>query len=434
MSVSTCSKFAAVLLGVALPLGLASGCGDDAVGASTTDDTGTTGTTGAATTAGPEMTTTSTTGVGPGGSDSEGDTEATTSATEATTAMTSAGTTSSCPEGTEGCPCAGDLCDDPLVCEDGVCVQPSDAVCGDGVLEGDEECDDGEDNGDNAACKSDCTLNVCGDGLLGPDEECDDGNLEDTDECPSSCTVAACGDGFVQDGVEECDDANDVETDDCLATCVAASCGDGFVQDGVEECDDANDVETDDCLTTCAAASCGDGFVQDGVEECDDANDVDDDECSNACENNVDDGCPDGQVNILLNHGFEDGVFAPFTSSSPATDVVNTNPHTGQWAAETNGNFYVEQSFAPVPVSEIIEASYWEWHGESVFTVTWLLYSDNTQETVIWPAWQDWLKFDVTADLDPGKELTAMRAWGYSGGGNEPDISRFDDFLICVQQ
>ena len=48
-----------------------------------------------------------------------------------------------------------------------------------------------------------------------------------------------CGDGMVDDG-EECDDGNDVETDECLGTCVAAKCGDGVPQDGVEECDDGN--------------------------------------------------------------------------------------------------------------------------------------------------------------------------------------------------
>jgi len=36
-------------------------------------------------------------------------------------------------------------------------------VCGDGILEGGEACDDGAANGPGQACKADCTLNVCGD-------------------------------------------------------------------------------------------------------------------------------------------------------------------------------------------------------------------------------------------------------------------------------
>ena len=48
--------------------------------------------------------------------------------------------------------------------------------CGDGEVGPGEECDDGAGNGDDAACKLDCTLNVCGDGEVGPGEQCDDGN------------------------------------------------------------------------------------------------------------------------------------------------------------------------------------------------------------------------------------------------------------------
>lgn len=100
-------------------------------------------------------------------------------------------------------------------------------VCGDGIQEGDEECDDGDANADDAAC------------LL-------------------SCEMATCGDGFVQAGVETCDDgaANDDEGA-CLEACVSASCGDGFVQAGVEGCDDGNADEADGCFSDCTPDPCG---------------------------------------------------------------------------------------------------------------------------------------------------------------------------------
>ncbi len=47
---------------------------------------------------------------------------------------------------------------------------------------------------------------------------------------------AVCGDGVVE-GLEQCDDGNKVQTDACLSSCVPASCGDGLVQAGVEACD-----------------------------------------------------------------------------------------------------------------------------------------------------------------------------------------------------
>lgn len=63
-------------------------------------------------------------------------------------------------------------------------------------------------------------LDVCGNGLMENEEACDDGldNI-DTGACTTTCAVAACGDGFVQDGVEECDDANTEDGDGCAADC-----------------------------------------------------------------------------------------------------------------------------------------------------------------------------------------------------------------------
>jgi cysteine-rich repeat protein len=124
---------------------------------------------------------------------------------------------------------------------------------------------------------------VCGNGVIEEGEECDDGNPSDTDACPRTCMTASCGDGFVHAGVEICDDGNAIETDDCLSTCVPASCGDGFVHAGVEGCDDGNAIETDDCLSTCVPASCGDGFVHEGIEECDDGGVVGGDGCGATC-------------------------------------------------------------------------------------------------------------------------------------------------------
>ena len=47
---------------------------------------------------------------------------------------------------------------------------------------------------------------LCGDGIVDPDEVCDDGNTNENDGCTSACTVGtACGDGIVQVG-EACDD------------------------------------------------------------------------------------------------------------------------------------------------------------------------------------------------------------------------------------
>ena len=163
-------------------------------------------------------------------------------------------------------------------------------VCGDGVVEGGEECDLGGDNGDGAACTAACKSAVCGDGLVHEGvEECDDGNTEDGDACTNACSAAACGDGIVGPG-EACDDGNPDDNDACTSMCKSATCGDGMMQPG-EACDDGDMDDTDDCLSTCLVAECGDGVTHAGVEECDDGNGSDLDPCTNACKKAT---CSDG--------------------------------------------------------------------------------------------------------------------------------------------
>ena len=170
-------------------------------------------------------------------------------------------------------------------------------LCGNGMLDGDEVCDDGVNDGAYDGCAEDCLAlgPFCGDGEANGPEACDDGNDVDDDACGNACVLATCGDGALQEG-EECDDGNADNSDACLDSCVMASCGDTFVQAGVEECDDANDVNTDACLDTCFAATCGDGVVWEDSEVCDDGvNDGGYDGCD-ACEA-LGPFCGDGAVN-----------------------------------------------------------------------------------------------------------------------------------------
>ena len=59
---------------------------------------------------------------------------------------------------------------------------------------------------------------VCGDGMVGGDEECDDGNADNTDDCLNSCMDPYCGDGLVAKD-EECDDGNTNDDDGCNNVC-----------------------------------------------------------------------------------------------------------------------------------------------------------------------------------------------------------------------
>jgi cysteine-rich repeat protein len=169
-------------------------------------------------------------------------------------------------------------CDDGNSSDDDSCIAGCYlATCGDGHrYVGVEQCDDGNKaagDGCSPDCQTEVDMVVCGDGVVEGDELCDDANLDNTDSCLDTCVPYSCGDGWKHAVLEACDDANNDNTDDCInkdGQCLLATCGDGFVHNGVEQCDDANDVDTDACLTGCIAATCGDGILQEGVEVCDD--------------------------------------------------------------------------------------------------------------------------------------------------------------------
>jgi cysteine-rich repeat protein len=98
-------------------------------------------------------------------------------------------------------------------------------------------------------------LPLCGDGIVENGEQCDDGNTVSGDGCSSTCQKEAgpvCGNGVVEDG-EQCDDGNTKSGDGCSSTCQKETgpvCGNGVVETG-EQCDDGNTKSGDGCSSTC---------------------------------------------------------------------------------------------------------------------------------------------------------------------------------------
>lgn len=79
------------------------------------------------------------------------------------------------------------------VCVDSLCFQASDDwtgapptdLCGNGNVDGDEECDDGDQNTQLLPnrCRMNCRQPLCGDGITDRGEQCDDANDTATDGC-----------------------------------------------------------------------------------------------------------------------------------------------------------------------------------------------------------------------------------------------------------
>jgi fibro-slime domain-containing protein len=207
-------------------------------------------------------------------------------------------------------------------------------MCGNGQIDPGEACDDGNAaSGDG--CSATCQVepgytcpnrngvggpclklkgNVCGDGVIAGTEQCDDGNVANGDGCSSTCSLEQgwtcptpgqpckrleyCGNGRLElDIGEQCDDGNMVAGDGCGATChlepnfvcptpgqpcvSTVKCGDGRLG-GTEQCDDGNVSGGDGCSATCTIEAgwkcptagaacipvCGDGLLV-GNEQCD---------------------------------------------------------------------------------------------------------------------------------------------------------------------
>lgn len=114
-------------------------------------------------------------------------------------------------------------------------------VCGDGVIDPGEGCDDGPENQAYNACTDECQPNVCGDGKVQTGTEACDEGMDNVDfgACRSDCQLNVCGDGFWYVGVEECDAGvtNGPEYGQCDEACTINRCGDGVLDVGFEVCD-----------------------------------------------------------------------------------------------------------------------------------------------------------------------------------------------------
>lgn len=84
----------------------------------------------------------------------------------------------------------------------------------------DQNCTQPPSDCTNSTSSLNCTEASCGDGYIDPEEQCDDGNVLDGDGCSHTCQMESlCGNG-IRDLGETCDDGNRVSGDGCSSTCI----------------------------------------------------------------------------------------------------------------------------------------------------------------------------------------------------------------------
>ena len=150
------------------------------------------------------------------------------------------------------------------------------ALCGNGTLDGGEQCDPAAAGGVcPGACQPDCTCGpFCGDHIINqPSEQCDapaQGSC--TAGCEANCTCTpVCGNG-IREGSEKCDMDDDTACPGlCQSNCTCAPfCGDNHVDPG-EQCDGTGSTACppNACKADCTCGPfCGDANIDPG-EQCD---------------------------------------------------------------------------------------------------------------------------------------------------------------------
>lgn len=205
-------------------------------------------------------------------------------------------------------------------------------TCGNGVVEGGEDCDDGNTGGGDC-CAGDCTFEAvssacddgracstgdvcdgvgvcagddsactCGNGTVevGLGEQCDDGNVSDGDCCSSTCQFEAigepCSDGDDCTQGDECNGSGVCQASENVCSCCSEHAAGGCGQASCEECVFAAEpacfviwgtpcvnLAATTCLTSCTSCTCGNGTVTAG-EACDDGNVEEGDCCDANCQ------------------------------------------------------------------------------------------------------------------------------------------------------
>ncbi|MBV8756607.1 MAG: DUF4215 domain-containing protein [Deltaproteobacteria bacterium] len=166
----------------------------------------------------------------------------------------------------------GNACGASGTCSNGTC-QTSGATCGNGVVEGSEQCDFGGGNGPGTGCESNCTFSCSS------NAQCLDTNPCNGAETCSSVTVNGHMGQKCAAGTAEANGTNCGTAKICISQqCVASTCGDGYIDPTANEsCEPPNQ---NGCDANCQ--KCGDSIR--GVnEQCDDGNLTNLDGCDSSC-------------------------------------------------------------------------------------------------------------------------------------------------------
>lgn len=137
---------------------------------------------------------------------------------------------------------------------------------------------------------------------------------------------------------------------------------------------------------------------------------------------------PQISSNLITNASFEFGL-ADWTTDGNA--LLNSSvAHSGSFSAGGMQDNFVQRNFQPIAVGLVHELSFWAHRQGGPIDNIVFYYSDNSSSWGLANGLgrgNDWMRFDITAQLQPGKELTGFRVIGTT-----PGPVFFDDFTLTT--
>lgn len=327
--------------------------------------------------------------------------------------------------------------------------------CGDGRIDADESCDEGEDNVAEAKMPGECLADLCrvascadvlgsctstdattdastsapeassSDASTTAPPPCDDdpacGPGEDVENCPEQCNV--CGDGVVYGG-EVCDDGAANQTywpttppaGACSEACdeVFSYCGDGLLHGG-EVCDTGVVNQTywpfeppvGACSKTCDEnfSYCGDGVLDTPQEACDDANPEPNTGCSATCKTEC--------IVFVTAEAFQGDLFGadPDELCQAAADAENLFGRYVAWLSFTDASAGERLTACTTPVLR---------RDGAVVAADWATFVSDTHAAAI----------DRTeANIAPNIVNTGGVVWTGTHADGSAHMSRCDDWM-----
>ena len=140
--------------------------------------------------------------------------------------------------------------------------------------------------------------------------------------------------------------------------------------------------------------------------------------------------CDENTISILTNPSFENDSFSCWESNG--TTTILESEYDDNFSVQVIGNYYVQQTFNPIPVSSLSNATVMAYRPEESPMSVWWDYSNGTSGSTYFSELNPgWNTVDILSELDQNLELITITFWGYSGAGSEEDVTIFDAFNFC---